>query len=195
MVLRRILWGLFIGLLAASLSAAAMAEPVYRWKDARGLWHFSDVPPRNGEAQEAKLQPLSVVSMPRAASAGEASVPPECAPGYRGDQVCEPGQQSPLPASEPGAAAPDDGAAASEKRGAVREDTLESRSEKLIDFNEKKRDAEFARQKRIEEIEEEREIKKVRRLTPGDRNDDPTDRIPKTVNQKLQDKNVGKSEN
>jgi hypothetical protein len=203
MVLRRLLWGLCIGLLLAGLSAAAMAEPVYRWTDDRGVRHFSGVPPKDVGAEQVKLQPISVVSIPRSVSAGEASVLPECEPGYSGDEVCEPGQQRRTQGSESEAALPQDRSAATQKRGAVRDDTLESRTEKLVDYNEKKQMADYDKRKRIEEIEKEREIRKVRRLTPGERKlkdpdmdpdtdtDTDTDtvrRIPKTVNEKLREK-------
>ncbi len=184
------------GLVLLCVGATAVAAPVYRWTDERGVQHFSDVPPAGVKSEAVDYSNVSVIPMfgsDTAASAADESVAPACEPDYSGDEVCETGQQGAVPspesesAPESAVASPDDGAAATRKKGEIREDVLESQSEKLSDYD---------KQKRIDEIREERELRKERRLTPGERKpDDPqndaADRIPKTVAEKLRKKNLG----
>lgn len=60
---------------AAGLSSAseASARPVYEWKDAAGRRHFGDTPPPGVEARPSTLPGLTVVTMPKAAPAAEAT--------------------------------------------------------------------------------------------------------------------------
>ncbi|WP_083928371.1 DUF4124 domain-containing protein [Marinobacterium rhizophilum] len=185
-----VLWRLCVLSLVLSVCTAALAESVYRWRDEKGVLHFSDIPPKGIQAEQVNLSKISVVSMPKVEVPDEA-LSPECEEGPDGEQVCKEADRSSAAASgsdQPGAG--QDAAAApvvSGKQGAERKDTLETGLQEIKDYD---------KRKRIEEIEKEREIQRVRRLTPGERkpNDpdmDPVRRIPKTVNEKLREKNLG----
>lgn len=35
-------------------------EPIYKWQDEQGHWHFSDVPNKNGKSEVVKLNPADI---------------------------------------------------------------------------------------------------------------------------------------
>nr|WP_067292618.1 DUF4124 domain-containing protein [Marinobacterium profundum] len=184
------LWPLLI-----CVSSAAMAGSVYRWRDETGVLHFSGVPPAGVAAEEVRLGRISVVSMTRSTSVGEVPVVPECAPGYSDDEVCESAQPSRALEPEPEVESPQDQLTPTRKHGEIRDDTLESRTEKLIDYNKRKQMEDVDKQGRIKEIKAERKLRAERRFTPGTRKPkDPETKatvrmVPKTVNKRLSEKN------
>ena len=65
-----------LGMALAAVPAGA--ETVYRWTDARGVVHFSDVPPQGTHSQAETLPdaPAPIVQSPPEAAAVEAPAPP-----------------------------------------------------------------------------------------------------------------------
>lgn len=183
-----VFWRLCVLPLVLSVSTAALAESVYRWRDEKGVLHFSDIPPKGIQVEQVNLSKISVVSMPKVEVPDEA-LSPECEEGPDGEQVCKEAGTSSAAAS--GSGQPGAGQEAASvvptKQGDQRKDTLETGVQEIKDYD---------KRKRIEEIEKEREIQRVRRLTPGERKPKdpdigPVRRIPKTVNEKLREKNLG----
>lgn len=151
------------GLVLAAVCAGALADAVYRWKDEKGKWHFSDVPPEGVGAEPFEYSNMSIVSMPKpvqGASAAETGLPPECEPSYRGDKPCpliSPSGERPVEGAEKSAedkTKVDDSAEKEperERSGEVRKDTLRNRAEQIKDYN---------KPERVEEIRERTEATK-----------------------------------
>ncbi|GGO86671.1 hypothetical protein GCM10011348_38030 [Marinobacterium nitratireducens] len=137
------------------------AEQVYRWKDASGKWHFSDVPPDGVGAEPVKFSNMSVVKMPRpapAASEAVAGQPPECAPGYSGDAECTEGLRRGTEAAvdDSDVAAPE--SPENRRQSHQREDSLQNRSQQIEGYN---------KSERVEQIDERNEAaKNYERGTP-----------------------------
>ncbi|UTW11513.1 DUF4124 domain-containing protein [Marinobacterium rhizophilum] len=143
-----------------------MADPIYRWRDDRGVLHFSGVPPVGVEVEEVRPGRISVVSMPPARPAE-----PDCDPG-----AAEPCEVLPVPGKEasaaPGPLAEPDAVAEVPDRER-RRDTLGSRSQRLRDYD---------RRERIGEIRSRRE---ATRRYERDK--------PKTVSQQLRERAEGRA--
>ena len=65
-------------LAAIGLSAAAVAQEVYQWKDANGVTHYSQTPPARGQQYQQRAithqgatQPQSVAATPAAAESAQ----------------------------------------------------------------------------------------------------------------------------
>lgn len=161
-------WRWCVWLLLICVGSAAMADPVYRWRDDRGVLHFSGVPPKGVAAEEVQPGRISVVSMPRATPAEPDCVPAEgepceAAPGDPATNVT-PGQ-----AKKPEVIEPDAVAEAPDRER--RRDSLSSRSERLRGYD---------RRERIDEIKSRREDTKSYERDK-----------PKTVSQQLRERAEG----
>lgn len=162
---------LVAGLLFVACTSV-LAEQVYRWKDESGKWHFSDVPPKGVNAEAVKFSNMSVVSMPKPApraSGAEPGMPPECAPGYRGEGEC-PDTSRARTQSAQGRETEVEVPPEREQAGEVRKDRLETGSEQIKGYD---------KSERVKEIEERNEAaRKYERSKPP------------TLNEKLRARNA-----
>lgn len=63
--------------LLAALATAAHAAPVYQWKDAKGVTHYSDKPPAGEQFQDRRIDPRGE-PVPQGEPAGKAVENPQC---------------------------------------------------------------------------------------------------------------------
>ncbi|MCP4000827.1 MAG: DUF4124 domain-containing protein [Gammaproteobacteria bacterium] len=88
----------FLGLLGFILVVPSLAEDIYKWEDADGQTHYSDVP--KAGAVEVEIHPVQTFSLPTAASTPtdkgvntEADVNAEADLGYQIMAITKPGQE------------------------------------------------------------------------------------------------------
>ena len=96
----RRLCGLLAAIFLMSLAASAQAE-AYRWTDANGVVHFSQLPPPGKQATAVNDQPIETLSgaaaPPPAAAAGApapADTRPAAAPAKASPQACREAQKN-----------------------------------------------------------------------------------------------------
>lgn len=66
-----------LGLLLAAAASAAHAAPVYQWKDANGVTHYSDKPPAGEQYKDRRIDPRGE-PVAQAEPAGKSVQSPEC---------------------------------------------------------------------------------------------------------------------
>lgn len=83
--LPRLSTGLLLALAAASLPC--LATPVYQWKDAKGVTHYSDKPPAGQQYQDRRIAPRGE-PLPQADDAAGKSVEhPQCTTARRNLEI------------------------------------------------------------------------------------------------------------
>lgn len=70
----------------AVLTTAAQAAPVYQWKDAQGVTHYSDKPPAGEQYKDRRIDPRGE-PVPQAAAAGKPVDSPQCAQARKNLEV------------------------------------------------------------------------------------------------------------
>ncbi|MGX5730487.1 DUF4124 domain-containing protein [Pseudoxanthomonas beigongshangi] len=73
----RLSTGLLLALAVASLPS--LATPVYQWKDAKGVTHYSDKPPAGEQYQDRRIAPRGEPVPQADAAAGKSVESPQCA--------------------------------------------------------------------------------------------------------------------
>lgn len=68
---------LMLGCLLAATSQAALAAPVYQWKDANGVTHYSDKPPAGEQYQDRRIDPRGE-PVAQTEPAGKSVQSPQC---------------------------------------------------------------------------------------------------------------------
>lgn len=91
-------------LLIASACAPAFAQKVYQWKDAKGVTHYSDSPPPNGQAQDRRIDNRGE-PVPEVAAAGKSVENPSCTTAKRNLQIL--GDKTPVQLDSDGDGKPD----------------------------------------------------------------------------------------
>lgn len=65
------------GLAAVLLALPALAGPVYQWKDANGVTHYSDKPPAGQQYQDRRVDPRGE-PLPQGEAVGKSVESPQC---------------------------------------------------------------------------------------------------------------------